>query len=95
MGVMILNAARALGISYNMGNELASMNDRAEVSSWAREGVSYVFGNGIIVGDGVRFNPKGITTVEQAVAIVNRVYKNYEHINLLNLLKMIFIRGIL
>lgn len=82
MAVMILNAVNAIhsqGGSFYKGDGILTMSDKANVSSWAVSGVDYVYENNIMKGDGVTFNSKGTTTIEQGVAIVNRVYKKYKN----------------
>ncbi|MCT4509155.1 MAG: S-layer homology domain-containing protein [Tepidibacter sp.] len=78
MGVMIFKAVNALGVEFNKGDGVLTMTDKKDVSSWAVKGVDYVYENNFMKGNGINFNPKGTTTVEQAVAIANRVYKKYE-----------------
>lgn len=56
-----------------------SIGDKDKVSSWAKEHVHFVFSNKIITGNGVNFNPRGTAPVEQAIAIVNRVYEKYKN----------------
>jgi len=78
MGVMILNAVNALKTDFKSGDGVLDMSDKGSVASWAAKGVDFVYENNFMKGDGITFNPKGTTTVEQAIAIVNRVYKKYE-----------------
>ncbi|KDR96426.1 S-layer homology domain-containing protein [Peptoclostridium litorale DSM 5388] len=77
MGVMMLNAVSALGVDYNRGDGTLAMTDKGSVASWAVRGVDFVYENDFMKGDGIKFNPKSTTSVEQAVAIANRVYKKY------------------
>ncbi|QZY57245.1 S-layer homology domain-containing protein [Crassaminicella profunda] len=77
MGAMILNAVKALGVKYEKGDGILVMTDKADVSSWAINGVDFVYESGLMRGDGIKFNPKSTTPIEQAVAITNRVYKKY------------------
>lgn len=77
MGIIMLNAVSALGVEHNKADGILEMEDKGEVSSWAARGVDFVYENGFMKGNGVTFNPKSNTPVEQAIAIVNRVYKEY------------------
>lgn len=78
MGVMILNTVKALNTDYKGGDGVLAMSDKDKVSSWAVKGVDFVYENDFMKGDGIIFNPKGATTVEQAIAIANRVFKKYQ-----------------
>lgn len=77
MGVMMLNAVNALGVSFHAGDGTLTMTDKGSVASWAVRGVDFVYENNFMKGDGITFNPKNTTSVEQAVAIANRTYKKY------------------
>lgn len=77
MGVIMLNAVNALGVKYKSGDGVLAITDKANVSAWAVDGVDFVYENSFMKGDGIKFNPSETTPVEQAVAIVNRVYKEY------------------
>jgi len=77
MAVMMLNAVNVLGTDYHKGDGTLVMTDKNQVSSWAKNGVDFVYENDFMKGDGFTFNPKSNTSIEQAVAIVNRVYKKY------------------
>lgn len=52
------------------------------VSNWASDNVKFMSKNGFIGGvGGNRFDPKGVATCEQAIAIAVRVYEKYSGIN--------------
>lgn len=54
-----------------------SVEDSDQISSWALESVQFVYLNNIITGSGTNFNPLGTAPVEQAIAVINRVYEKY------------------
>lgn len=53
-------------------------NDKNSVSDWAIQSVDYVNENGIMTGDAGDFLPLANAPVEQAVAVIKRLYKNNE-----------------
>ena len=81
MAVMIYNSVELIhaGTDYNFdkGDGVITVSDKTEVSSWATNQVDYMFDTRISTGDGTNFYPKRNASVEQAVAIVNRVYDKY------------------
>ncbi len=50
--------------------------DADEISDWAKNAVAAVSAAGIMSGDGVKFDPKGEYTIEQAVATLLRLIEN-------------------
>ncbi|PAB60056.1 S-layer homology domain-containing protein [Anaeromicrobium sediminis] len=84
MAVIIYNEIKLIlkrlniAINYSDGVPTLNFADKANVSPWAVDEVDYMFDNKIITGDGTNFNPKGNVSVEQAVAILNRVYDKYK-----------------
>ena len=77
MGVIVRNVVNALGVAHHRADGVLEMADKGQVSPWAVEGVDFVHENGFMQGNGVLFSPKSNTPVQQAVSIVNRVYKEY------------------
>ena len=53
-----------------------SFGDDAAIGGWARDAVAFMSGKGIVSGDGTNFNPGGSATIEQALSIALRMYKN-------------------
>lgn len=53
-----------------------AFGDDGQISSWARDAVAFMSGRSIVTGDGGSFSPKGTATIEQALSIALRMYKN-------------------
>lgn len=69
---ILMDAAKTIGLSGGSGS--MTFADAAQISSWAKEGVSYAVANGIMNGTGNNnFTPKGYFTREQAIATVYRM----------------------
>lgn len=90
MAVMFKNVISAaynhIGKSYDEPEGSLSVGDKDKVSSWAKQSVHFVYTSSIITGDGTNFNPKGTAPVQQAVAVVNRVYEKYKSVFMSELL---------
>ncbi|HEY8363873.1 MAG TPA: NlpC/P60 family protein [Tissierellaceae bacterium] len=59
---------------YSQGNEYY-FNDSYLISSWAKDAINYLYATEIMngVGDN-KFNPSGLTTREEAIVTVKRIY---------------------
>ncbi len=56
--------------------DATSFADDGSISGWAKSTVAFMSGKGIVSGDGANFSPKGQTTIEQALSISLRMFKN-------------------
>ena len=56
--------------------DATSFVDDASIGDWAKSAVAFMSGKGIVGGDGTNFSPKGSATIEQALSIALRMYKN-------------------
>ena len=56
--------------------DATSFADDASIGDWAKSAVAFMSGKGIVSGDGTNFSPKGSATIEQALSIALRMYKN-------------------
>lgn len=50
--------------------------DDSAIGGWARDAVAFMSGKGIVSGSGGSFDPQGSATIEQALSIALRMYKN-------------------
>lgn len=77
MAIMMKRAIDSMGINYKKADGVLTISDKGKVSSWAKDGVDFVFENGFMQGYNGKFSPLNTTPIEQGVIIVNRVYKEY------------------
>ena len=74
---MLAAAGRLLGLQENESAPSA-FSDAGLFSEWARDGIEYVSGAGVMTGDSGRFNPRGTYSREQAYATALRLYRLLE-----------------
>lgn len=73
---MLMRLQTAMGVNTS-GSPNAGFADNAKISSWAVDGVNYVFANGIMNGvDNNNFDPQGTYTREQAIVTFVRIFGN-------------------
>jgi len=84
IAIMMMRGARKLdelkGSSYAHVSDLTTVTfaDQNDISHWALGEVQNAFSKGIIRGvGGNRINPKGNTTVEQSILLINRLYDGF------------------
>ncbi|MCT4686320.1 S-layer homology domain-containing protein [Vallitalea sp.] len=77
MSIMMSRTLDSMNIDYYKGDGILSVVDKASVANWAVSGVDFAFENGFMKGNGTNFKPLANTPIEQAVIIVNRVFKKY------------------
>ncbi|WP_028308141.1 S-layer homology domain-containing protein [Desulfitibacter alkalitolerans] len=84
IAVMMMRGARKLdelkGSSYAdvSASTITHFADQNDISSWALRDVQIANGLGIMQGvGGNRINPKGNTTVEQSILLINRMYDGF------------------
>ncbi|MBP1925312.1 hypothetical protein J2Z76_001171 [Sedimentibacter acidaminivorans] len=79
MAIMMKRAIDSMGITYTAADGVLTVSDKANVASWAVDGVDFAFDKGFMKGDGINFNPLDTTPIEQGVIIINRVYEEYRN----------------
>lgn len=75
ISVMMYRALKAAKPTYDLsGSADHIFSDNAEISTWAKESVSYLYGIGVVngVGDNL-FSPRSDTSREEAVVLANRM----------------------
>jgi hypothetical protein len=81
IAAMIYRAARYIHAETNQdllpaAADLSKFTDKAQVSSWALEGVGALAANGIMSGNSATtLSPKSSCTIEQSILFVYRLYK--------------------
>lgn len=70
--VILSRMAKVIGLDAKTSS--VNYSDKAQIASWASEGVNTVTSLGIMSGSGNNFNPHGTYTVEQAIISVARTY---------------------
>ena len=74
-------AAMLSRVYTKLGGEIpaagaTAFGDDGRISGWARDAVAFMSGKGVVTGDGANFTPQGAATIEQALSIALRMYKN-------------------
>jgi hypothetical protein len=79
IAAMLYRAVKAMRPSADFSTTAAPVfADAKAISAWALDNVKFMSKNGFIAGvGGSRFDPKGVATCEQAIAIAVRVYEKY------------------
>ncbi len=84
IAVMMMRGARKLdelkGSTYASAPDAAALTfaDQSDISYWALEDVQIANSLGIMKGVGEnRINPKGNTTIEQSILLINRLYDGF------------------
>lgn len=81
IAAMIYRAAKYIQAETNQNlvpetTDLSKFTDKAQVSSWALEGVGALAANGIMSGNSAAtLSPKSSCTIEQSILFVYRLYK--------------------
>ena len=82
MASILFRYAKLTGLDTSKRGELAGFPDEGQVSSWAREALSWAVGEGIISGtaEGGRtiLKPQGTATRAQVASILMRFIRNSE-----------------
>lgn len=75
ISVMLYRALKAAKPGYDLSDSVGHIfSDSTEISAWAREAVSYLYGIGVVNGVGEnQFSPRSNTSREEAVVLVNRM----------------------
>lgn len=75
ISVMLYRALKAAKPGYDFSASISHIfTDNAEISTWAREAVSYLYGIGVVNGVGEnQFSPRSKTSREEAVVLANRM----------------------
>jgi hypothetical protein len=83
IAAMLYRAVKAMKPNTDFSTAGApAFADANAISAWALDNVKFMSKQGFISGVGVnRFDPKGVATCEQAIAIAVRVYEKYAGIN--------------
>lgn len=74
-------AAMLSRVYTKLGGEIpaagaTAFSDDSAIGGWAKDAVAFMSGKGIVSGSGGSFNPQGPATIEQALSIALRMYKN-------------------
>jgi len=79
IAAMLYRAVNAMKPSTDFSTAgVAAFADAGDISSWALDNVKFMFKQGFISGvGGNRFDPQGVASCEQAIAIAVRVYEKY------------------
>ena len=76
---MLVRAIKIMRPGINVADyRYHSFNDAMDIAPWAFDSVQYAYDNNIMQGVGDNMlAPLDHTTIEQAVAMINRIYNNY------------------
>lgn len=74
---IISAAVKAISGIEISANTALPFSDNASISGWALPFVCYAYKNGLMNGTGINFDPKGVLTREQAMAIAERMIEKY------------------
>ena len=79
MATFFMRYFEIFGVEYNTGEEIIGQPaDLSQVADWARDAVSKFWKTGLLVGDGIHFDPTGNATRAQMAMLCMRVDKAVE-----------------
>ena len=72
LAVILYNYSRYKGTYKTVKADYSKFTDSKNISSFAKEGMNWAVGSGVITGSGNKLNPQGEATRAEAVAMIHK-----------------------